>query len=106
MPYIVEKAEEKLLDAIGNSETWVQRDPGMIQDFAELARMRNTHQEAGTTLKTPDWKLVAKIKAPLLNVAEVLNPVWLNGNGKKDFYAWLGRNPQFCAYDRRTGRRR
>ena len=104
MAYIVEKLEEKFMDAISKPESWIARDPSYAGLFDDLAYTRNQHQEAGTTIHTPDWKLVAKIVAPLEGA---LNLVKDSGfiKDKKEFYSWLDRNPRWCAYDRRKGRR-
>lgn len=104
MPYVVEKLEEKFMDEISKPESWITRDPAYAGMFDDLAYTRNQHQEAGTTLHTPDWKLVAKIQTSLEGA---LNMVKDTGfiKDKANFYSWLDRNPQFCAYDRRRGRR-
>jgi hypothetical protein len=104
MSYIVEKMEEQFMDAISKPESWIARDPSYAGLYEDLACTRNQHQEQGTTIHTPEWKLVAKIQTSLEGA---LNIVKDSGfiKDKKQFYDWLDRNPQYCAYDRRKGRR-
>jgi hypothetical protein len=103
MPFFVEKLEEKLVDAISAPEGWIQRNPAYAERFDAIAEMRNQHQEQGTRIKTPDWKHVASIIGPLSDVQRFMNPYYLKD--KRAFYGWLDRNPEYCVYDRRRGRR-
>jgi hypothetical protein len=103
MPFVIEKLEDKLIDAISAPEAWVARDPSYADLFAANAHMRNQHQEQGTVLKTPEWKHVASIIGPVEDVRNLMNPRSILD--KKAFYSWLDRNPEYCVYDRRRGRR-
>ena len=48
-----------------------------------------------------NFRHVASISGPVLQVAELLDPEFLNRHHKRDFYAWLDEHPEYCAYDRR-----
>jgi hypothetical protein len=104
MAYIIEKMEDQFIDAISRPEAWVERDPGYRTMFEDINRMRSTHEEVGTTLKTPEWKRVANIAVPLEGAINITKDGGFIKD-KKGFYAWLDRNPQYCTYDRRRGRR-
>ena len=104
MAYIVEKLEEKFMDEISKPDVWIARDPSYAGMFDDLAYTRNQHQEAGTTIKTPDWKLVAKVQCSLEGALSMVKDSGFIKD-KRAFYGWLDRNPQYCAYDRRKGRR-
>lgn len=104
MPYIVEKIEDQLVDALSSPASWKERDRGYYTSMYDaIADMRTSHQEQGTTLKTPEWKRVASIQAPLEEAIRITKGEFLKD--KKVFYSWLDRNPQYCTYDRRRGRR-
>jgi hypothetical protein len=102
MAFVIEKLEDKLIDAISSPQAWVARDPTYAKRFQAIADMRNQHQEQGTVLKTPEWKHVASIIGPVEDVRNLMNPRSILD--KKAFYAWLKRNPQYCVYDCRFGR--
>jgi len=104
MAYLVEKLEEKFMDEISKPESWIARDPRYACMFDDLAYTRNQHQESGTSIRTPEWKYVARIQTSLEGA---LNLVKDSGfvKDKKAFYNWLDRNPQYASYDRRKGRR-
>ncbi len=103
MPYIIEKHEEQLVDAISSPKSWAERNPIYKSMFEFNADMRNQHQEQNTMIKTPEWKLVAKLQSPVMDVNKLLNTDFFRD--KRAFYGWLDRNPQYCVYDRRRGRR-
>ncbi len=103
MPYIVEKMEEQLVDAIAKPEGWVARDPFYKSFYDSIGLLRNSHQEQGTTLKTPEWKLVARLQTTLDDANRLINADFIRD--KRLFYSWLDRNPSYCTYDRRRGRR-
>ena len=104
MAYFVEKMEHQLADAISRPEGWVERDPGYRAMYEDNSRMRNQHEEQGITrLHRPDWKWVARIQSTLEDANRFIQPQFLRD--KREFYGWLDRNPQYCTYDRRRGRR-
>jgi hypothetical protein len=100
MAYIVEKMEDQFIDAISKPEMWTDRNPIYSSMFDAIHEMRSPHREAGTNIKSPEWKHVAHITAPLEGAIRLTKN---NGfiKDKKAFYAWLDRNPQYCVYDRR-----
>jgi hypothetical protein len=103
MPYIIEKLEQKMMDAVSKPESWIERNPAYVDFYNEIAEMRNPHEEAGTHITKSEWKHVARLQTPLEDAQRVVNPEFLKN--KRGFYAWLDRNPQYCTYDRRKGRR-
>lgn len=103
MPYVIEKLEEKFLDAVASPEGWVARDPGYAQLFDDNQRLRNYHAEPGPKIKVPEWKHVARMPSTLLDVLRQMSPDGVHLD-KKRFYPWLNRNKQYAAYDVKGGR--
>lgn len=105
MPYVIEKAEDKLADALSDPAGWVKRDKVYATMFDAIADARNQHVEKGTTLKTPEWKCIARMPSTLEDALRFLKDGGFIKD-KKGFYEWLDRNPQYCTYDRVRGRRK
>lgn len=103
MPFIIEKVEEKFVDAVTAPDNWIRRNPNYAHIFDANADLRRSHVEAGTTIRTPDWKHVASYRSTMGDVANLMHDGGLIKD-KKAFYAWLDRNPHLCTYDRRRGR--
>lgn len=105
MPYIIEKLDEKLSDAVSSPDSWVQRDPAYAGLFESNRELQNQHVEPGTHLDTPDWKLVATYPSTLEDaISHIENGGVKIIKDKKTFYAWLSRNRQYAAYDAKFGR--
>ena len=84
------------------------RVPGFSDSMEAVQDLRQQYRETGQDgwLYDKGWKHVASIQGPVLAVAELLNEEFLNGNGKRNFYAWLDAHPAYCAYDRRREAKR
>lgn len=80
------------------------RVPGFTDSMNAVSDLREQYRQNGTQgwMYDRGWKHVASIRGPVLKVAELLNPEFLNGNGKRDFYAWLDTHPAYLTYDRRA----
>jgi len=104
MAYVIEKLEQQLVDAISKPEAWVERDSRYAGFFESNRELQNQHIEQGVTIHTPEWKHVASYMSPLEDVQKILKGGSIIRD-KKAFYEWLDRNPQYCVYDRRRGRR-
>lgn len=104
MPFIIEKMEDQFIDAVTNADAWVRRNPQYAGFYESNQELRNIHQEQGTRIKTPEWKHIASLQSPVLDVNMLLQQDFMRD--KKKFYSWLDRNPQYCTYDRRRGRRK
>ena len=81
--------------------------PGMDTSLAAVSDLRQQNRETGSQgwMYDKQWRHVASIRGPVLQVAELLDPHFLNRNGKRDFYAWLDNHLEYCTYDRRRGAR-
>ena len=105
MAYIIGKSlEDQMIDAISDPQAWITRNPAYKPVFEDNRRAQMNHQEAGTTLHTPEWKHVARLQSTLEDAIRITK----DGGFIKDknyFYKWLDRNPGYCMYDRRRGRR-
>lgn len=86
------------LDMITNADMVVKAGPHYAQMFDRLKEER-----AIDTGFTGEWKKVAELQVPHETAARILEPDFLKN--KRKFYAWLSRNPQYCAYDRRKAKR-
>lgn len=80
-------------------------DPVYQDRYDAISELRSGHVEhpARVHSLTDQWMRVASFQGPLLDLARVLDPNFLLD--KKKFYKFLDDNPQYCAYDRRRGRR-
>jgi len=103
MPYIVSKFEDQLVDAIAAPQAWTGRDPIYHTMFQQIAESRGGHTEKGTTIKSPEWSRVASLPSTMLDVIKAMSPDGVHLD-KKQFYAFLKRNPQYLARDERFGK--
>lgn len=99
MSYIIEKHEEKLIDAISDPALWVSKNPAYAGMFERIADTRTSHVERGTTVNAPDFKKIASLPSPLYDVLKMT----MSSDGyhldKHKFRAWLERNPQYKSRD-------
>lgn len=103
MAYVISKMDNQLVDAIATPASWTRRDPIYSTMFDQIAQVRGGHTEKGTSIKTPDWSLVAQLPSTLLDVLKTMSPDGVHLD-KKQFYAFLKRNPQYLARDERFGK--
>ena len=85
----------RAIDAITNVDTVLRSGPQYAEMFTRLAEERKISDD-----RCPgEWKKVAELQVPHEMAARILEPDFLKD--KRKFYAWLDRNPRYCAYDRR-----
>lgn len=79
------------------------RVPGMQTSLEAAQDLRQFYKDTGTEGNLGNgWKHVATVHGPVMAVAQLLDPQWLNSNGKKTFYSWIDRHTGYLAYDRRA----
>lgn len=98
MAYVIQKHEDKMVDAISAPEAWVARDPAYAGMFDRIAETRTSHVEKGVKLHTPEWRKVASMPSTMVDVLKQMSPDGAHLD-KKRFYAWLERNPQYKSRD-------
>ena len=95
MAYIVEKHEEKMIDAISDPALWIKLNPAYRGMFERIADTRSGHIERGTSIQNHDFKKIASIPSTLYDVLKLT----MSSDGyhldKHKFRAWLERNPQY-----------
>lgn len=97
---------EKVLEEATDTTMARVKVPGMDTALEAVSDLRDQYRQDGSEGRMGEWRHVASIKAPVLEVAEILDPEFLNRNGKREFYAWLDNHREWCTYDRRNQRRR
>lgn len=102
MSYVIDKAEEKLIDAIAAPAAWSGRDPIYGVMFDQIAEHRS-HEEKGTTIKKPEWSRIASMPSTMLDVIKAMSPDGVHLD-RKQFYGFLKRNPQYLMRDERFGK--
>ena len=98
MAYIVEKHEEKMIDAISNADQWIKSNPAYRGMFDRIADTRQGHVEKSPSIKVPEWRKVASMPSTMLDVLKIMSPDGVHLD-KKQFYPWLNRNPHFKSRD-------
>ena len=93
MSFFVEKIE-KGVDLVA---TDMAADPQYADRYAAIKELRGL--DDGTLYKGSEWRRVASLQGPLLDLAQVLDPEFLQN--KKRFYAFLDAHRESCTYDRR-----
>ena len=89
----------RAIDSITNVDTVLRSGPHYADMFSRLHEERRLSDD-----RCPgEWKKVAELQVPHESAARILEPDFLKD--KRKFYAWLDRNPQYCAYDRRNHKR-
>ena len=106
MQFFVEK--NQVLTRATDPAVLRDRVPGFNDSMDAVADLRQQNRETGTEgwMYGREWRHVASISGPVEAVATMLDPEFLNRNGKKDFYRWLDAHKQYCTYDRRKHARR
>jgi hypothetical protein len=69
-----------------------------------VSDLREQNRQTGTqgSMFGGGWKHIASVCGPVLAVAELLDPEFLNGNNKRNLYNWLDTHPAYLTYDRRA----
>lgn len=86
------------LNRISDADTLVKSAPRLAERFEAIAELKAL--DDGNIYKGQHFKRVASIVAPLMEVAEILDPDFLKN--KRKFYKWLDDNSAYCTYDRRA----
>jgi hypothetical protein len=92
----------KEMNLVTNADTLVKSAPRLEERFDAIAELRTI--DDGTLYKGNEFRRVASIVAPLIEVQHILEPDFLRN--KRKFYTWLDDNPEYCTYDRRAARAR
>jgi hypothetical protein len=85
------------INTLSDADSWAKR-PGYAERFDAIKDLRSFYRdlEGG---RTPGFKSVASICAPLEAVIRLTDPGFLKD--KRRFYSWLDHNQAYCTYDRR-----
>ena len=80
-----------------------RKAPGVVDALQAVSELREQYRTMGTEGWSADrqWRHVASIYGPALQVCELIDDEFLNGNGKKNFYGWLDQHKRYVTYDRR-----
>lgn len=99
MEFFVEKA----IDRATSTEMARVKVPQFDDAMDAVKDLRQQYRELGTYgwMYGKGWRHVASISGPVLQVAEILDPEFLNGHNKRDFYRWIDEHPEYLTYDRR-----
>ena len=103
MAYFISKMDNQLIDAIAAPASWTGRDPIYQTMFDQISEIRGGHTEKGTSIKSPEWSHLASMPSTMLDVLKTMSPDGVHLD-KKQFYAFLKRNPQYLARDERFGK--
>jgi hypothetical protein len=90
--YFLEPAVDLVAEAMA-------KDPVFEDRYQAIADMRELDRQVGGLYRGSEWKRVANLQGPILDLAKVLDPEWLSD--RRRFYAFLDAHPEVCMYDRR-----
>lgn len=100
MSFFIEPGE-KAVDLVTER---MRQDPVFSDRYDAIKEIRDQSRLVAPTVsevaKANGFFRVASLQGSLADLAQVLNPDWLQN--KKRFYKWLDANPQHCTYDRRS----
>lgn len=94
MSFFIQPKVETALDVVTEK---LDQNPRYDSMFAGLSDLRSV--DDGSLYRGSEFKRVAHLQGPLLDLAMVLDPDFLQD--KKKFYAFLDAHPEHCTYDRR-----
>lgn len=94
---------EGVADKLLSPDLLMKSDPDYYAPrFEAIKELRE--QDDGTLHRGNEFRRVASlVNVPMLAAVKLLDPEWMSN--KKNFYAWLKRNPQYKTYDSRGGSR-
>jgi len=97
-------ASNKILaEDLMSSDTLVKAAPEYYSPRLDAIKELR-EQDDGTLHRGNEFRRVASlINVPMFAAVNLLDPEWMKN--KKNFYAWLARNPQYKTYDSRGGSR-
>ena len=107
MQFFVES--NSFLNKATNEQGLIDRgDRNATDAMQAVSEVREQYRQQGNQGWSADrgWRHVASIYGPAMTVAECLNPEFLNGNNKKNFYSWLDQHKRYITYDRRQNAKR
>lgn len=103
MPFFVEPNEglDHVTDNMARDERYADRYDA-IKELREISQ-QGLSISPEDAAKANGFFRVASLQGPIKDLAVLLDPEWMKN--KKNFYRWLDKHPQHCAYDRRRGRK-